>query len=76
MTAFVGKSGSGKSTIVKLLNRFYEPVEGEITIGGTNIKDINLEAYRHSIGYVGQEPVLFNDTIRENMLIAKPDATI
>ena len=53
MTAFVGKSGSGKSTIVKLLNWFYKPTNGEITIGGLNIQNIDLEAYWHSIGYVG-----------------------
>ena len=75
MTAFVGPSGSGKSTIVKLVERFYDPLEGEVLVNGKDLKEINLRSYRQRVGYVGQEPVLFNQTIRENMLYCKPDAT-
>ena len=75
MTAFVGPSGSGKSTIVKLVERFYDPSEGEVLVNGRDLKEINLRSYRQRVGYVGQEPVLFNQTIRENMLYCKPDAT-
>ncbi|RKP26905.1 multidrug resistance protein [Syncephalis pseudoplumigaleata] len=66
--ALVGSSGSGKSTIVALLERFYDPDSGSITIDGTPIKDINLRHLRRHIGLVGQEPVLFQTTIRQNIL--------
>lgn len=75
MTAFVGASGSGKSTITKLVERFYDPQEGEIIVNGQNLKDFNLRSYRQRVGYVGQEPVLFNQTIRENILYGNPNAT-
>ena len=74
-TALVGASGSGKSTIIQLLERFYDPLSGSVMIDGQNLKDLKLEKYRQLVGYVGQEPVLFNTTIKENMLFAKPDAT-
>jgi subfamily B ATP-binding cassette protein MsbA len=73
--ALVGQSGSGKSTIANLLLRFYDLKQGEILIDGLNIKDINTKSYRKLIGYVSQESILFNDTIKENLLIGKPDAT-
>ena len=75
ITALVGPSGSGKSTIVQLLERFYDPEEGEVLVDGHNFKDINLRNFRSQVGYVGQEPVLFNQTIRENLLYGNPDAT-
>ena len=74
-TAFVGPSGSGKSTIVKLLERFYDPEDGKVLINGIDLKKLNLREYRHRIGYVGQEPVLFNESIKENMLNSNPSAT-
>jgi ATP-binding cassette, subfamily B (MDR/TAP), member 1 len=74
-TAIVGPSGSGKSTLAKLLERFYDPQEGAIMVNGKNLKDINLRQYRRRIGYVGQEPCLFNETIKENLLNSNPDAT-
>ncbi|KAL4466977.1 hypothetical protein ABPG74_010574 [Tetrahymena malaccensis] len=74
-TAFVGKSGCGKSTIIQLIERFYEPTQGNICIDGVNIKDIQLNSLRLAIGYVSQEPILFATTIRENLKYAKPDAT-
>ncbi|CAI2362168.1 unnamed protein product [Moneuplotes crassus] len=73
--AIVGPSGSGKSTIAKLLERFYDPDEGQILIDGRDLKTIDLRQYRNLIGYVGQEPCLFNETIRENLLNSNPNAT-
>ena len=75
VTALVGPSGSGKSTIVQLIERFYDPQEGEILIDDIPFKKINLKDFRSKVGYVGQEPVLFNQTIKENILYGKPDAT-
>jgi len=74
-TALVGQSGSGKSTIIQLLERFYDPDQGQIMIDGNDLKTLNLNQVRHQIGYVGQEPVLFNTTIRDNLRFAKPEAT-
>lgn len=71
----MGPSGSGKSTIVKLIERFYDPDEGAVMIGNQDLRKLSLRDYRHKIGYVGQEPVLFNESIKSNMLNAKPDAT-
>lgn len=70
--AILGSSGSGKSTILALLARFYEPDSGEITIDGINIKDINLHALRRNVGIVMQEPFLFGKTIKENISITDP----
>ncbi|RKP10199.1 P-loop containing nucleoside triphosphate hydrolase protein [Thamnocephalis sphaerospora] len=66
--ALVGSSGSGKSTIVALLERFYNPLSGAITLDGVSIQDINLRHLRRHIGLVGQEPVLFQATIKQNIL--------
>lgn len=74
-TALVGPSGSGKSTIIQLLERFYDTTNGVVELDGVDLRKINLRSMRQLIGYVGQEPVLFNATIKENMLFAKPDAT-
>lgn len=65
--AFIGGSGSGKSTMVRLLYRFYEPTSGEIFIGGQNIKDVDVDSLRRNIGIVPQDTVLFHDTIRHNV---------
>ena len=73
--AIVGETGSGKSTVVSLLLRFYDPTQGEIRVDGFDLKDLDLEVYRRQCGVVSQEPVLFNDTIRHNLLYAKPDAS-
>ena len=62
--AFVGESGCGKSTIMQLLMRFYDPIEGRITLDGVDLKELDLDWLRESIGYVGQEPVLFATTIK------------
>ena len=74
-TALVGPSGSGKSTIVQLLERFYDPDEGTVLVDGQDLKTVNLRDFRSKVGYVGQEPVLFNQTIRENLRYGNPDAT-
>jgi len=74
-TALVGPSGSGKSTVIQLIERFYDPLSGSVMVDGQNLKDLNLRSLRQMIGYVGQEPVMLNATIKENMLLAKPDAS-
>ena len=74
-TAIVGPSGSGKSTTIQLVERFYDPQQGEILVDGNPLKGINLREYRQQIGYVGQEPVMFNMSIKENIKMGKPDAT-
>lgn len=73
--ALVGKSGSGKSTIINLLMRFYPVSTGDIKVDGVNIADFNLSAYRQNLGIVPQEVILFGGTIRENIGYGKPDAT-
>jgi subfamily B ATP-binding cassette protein MsbA len=73
--ALVGQSGSGKTTIANLLARFYDVSEGEILIDGTNIKHLRLQEYRKLLGMVTQESVLFNDSVYNNILMGKPDAT-
>ncbi|ORX63121.1 P-loop containing nucleoside triphosphate hydrolase protein [Hesseltinella vesiculosa] len=66
-TAFVGPSGSGKSTIMQLLLRFYDPIKGQVLLDGKDLKTLKVSSLRESIGYVGQEPVLFNLSIRQNV---------
>lgn len=66
-TAFVGRSGSGKTTLVGLLPRFYDPTSGEILLDGRNIADYRLEDLRRQVSYVGQDVVLFDDTIAANI---------
>lgn len=74
MTAIVGRSGAGKSTLIDLLMGLNKPEKGEILIDGTPLSNQNLLALRRAISYVPQEPFLFNDTIRENLLIVEPNA--
>jgi subfamily B ATP-binding cassette protein MsbA len=73
--ALVGQSGSGKSTIANLLTRFYDVQEGIIKIDGIDIKDMNLKSLRDLMGLVTQDSILFNDTIKANISLGKPDAT-
>ncbi|MFM2229086.1 MAG: putative lipid transport system, ATPase and permease component [Bacteroidota bacterium] len=73
--ALVGQSGSGKSTIANLLTRFYDINDGYIAIDGHELKNITMHSLRKNIGLVTQESILFNDTIKNNLLIGKPDAT-
>lgn len=76
IVALVGGSGSGKSTVISLIERFYEPLSGEILLDGNNIKGLDLKWLRQQIGLVNQEPALFATTIRENILYGKDDATM
>jgi ATP-binding cassette subfamily B protein len=73
--AFIGSTGSGKSTIIQLLLRFYDVTEGEILINGINIKKYPLETLYKIMGYVPQKGLLFSGTVRENMLIGNKDAS-
>uniref|UniRef100_R7W9K8 ABC transporter B family member 4 n=1 Tax=Aegilops tauschii TaxID=37682 RepID=R7W9K8_AEGTA len=74
--AIVGESGSGKSTVVSLVERFYDPHDGEVLIDGINIKSLHLDSIRGKIGLVSQEPVLFMTSIKDNITYGKEDATI
>ncbi|KAF4693310.1 (ABC) transporter [Perkinsus olseni] len=65
--AFVGESGSGKSTLVQLIERFYDPAEGQVLVNGVDIKTMPVHKHRALFGYVGQEPFLFADSIRNNL---------
>jgi ATP-binding cassette, subfamily B, bacterial len=73
--ACVGPTGAGKSTIAKLVNRFYDPDGGRILIDGHDLRDVTLGSLRRQIGVVPQEPFLFAGSIRENVAFARPDAT-
>ncbi|GJE58604.1 glucan ABC transporter ATP-binding protein/ permease [Methylobacterium trifolii] len=73
--ALVGTTGSGKSTTLGLLHRSFDPAAGAIRIDGMDIRDIGLTSLRHNIGVVFQEPMLFARSIRENLLVGRPDAT-
>ena len=75
MTALVGPSGSGKTTISQLISRLYDPTKGEILLGNVNIKQISREDIRDNIGVVTQDSHLFHDTIKNNLLYAKSNAT-
>ena len=69
----VGSTGAGKSTVLKLLMRFYDPDSGRITVDGRDVQDVTVESLRDSIGYVSQDPFLFYGTVRENVAYAHPD---
>lgn len=73
--ALVGPSGGGKSTTVGLIERFYDVSEGSVEYLGVDVRSLNVSWYRDQIGYVGQEPVLFNDTIARNISYGAPNAT-
>ncbi|CAM8937441.1 unnamed protein product [Rhodiola kirilowii] len=73
--ALVGQSGSGKSTVISLIERFYDPVAGEVLIDGINLKHFQLKWIRAKIGLVSQEPVLFTSSIRDNITYGKDDPT-
>jgi ATP-binding cassette subfamily B protein len=73
--ALVGGSGAGKSTITRLLFRFYDPQSGQVLIDGQDTVSVTQQSLRHTLGIVPQDTVLFNDTLRNNLLYAKPDAS-
>ncbi|WP_086866762.1 ABC transporter ATP-binding protein [Streptomyces viridochromogenes] len=73
--AFVGETGAGKSTLVKLVARFYDPSAGRVTVDGTDVRDLDLTSYRHRLGVVPQEAYLFPGTVRDAIAYGRPDAT-
>ena len=73
--ALCGSSGCGKSTSIQLVQRFYDPDQGEILLDGQALSSINLKWLRSNIGIVSQEPVLFFGSIEDNIRLGKPDAT-
>ncbi|CAM5430326.1 ABC transporter ATP-binding protein [Streptomyces griseomycini] len=73
--AFVGETGAGKSTLVKLVARFYDPTGGRVTVDGTDVRDLDITAYRHRLGVVPQEAYLFPGTVRDAIAYGRPDAT-
>ena len=72
-TAFIGSTGSGKSTLINLIPRFFDATEGEIIIDGVNIKDASIKELREKIGYVPQKGILFSGTIESNLKLGKED---
>ncbi|KAI4544123.1 hypothetical protein MG293_004389 [Ovis ammon polii] len=76
VTAVVGSSGAGKSTALQLIQRFYDPTEGMVTLDGHDIRSLNIQWLRAQIGIVEQEPVLFSTTIAENIRYGRKDATM
>jgi ATP-binding cassette subfamily B protein len=75
LVALVGPSGAGKTTITQLVSRFYDPQSGDVSINNLDLKDVTLESLHSIIGVVTQDAHMFHDTIRANLLYAKPDAT-
>jgi ATP-binding cassette, subfamily B, bacterial len=75
LTALVGPSGAGKTTITHLVSRMYDPTAGVVSIGGTDIRDVTLESLHEVVGVVTQDAHLYHDTIRANLLYARPEAT-
>ncbi|MGW3814586.1 ABC transporter ATP-binding protein [Streptomyces sp. NPDC005046] len=73
--AFVGETGAGKSTLVKLVARFYDPTGGRVTVDGTDLRDLDITAYRHRLGVVPQEAYLFQGTVRDAIAYGRPGAT-
>ena len=73
-TAFIGSTGSGKSTLINLIPRFYDVTEGSITYDGIDIRELSMHSLRENIGYVPQKGLLFSGTVKSNMLISNPDA--
>ena len=74
--ALVGESGSGKSTVVSLIERFYDPLEGSVLLDGEDLRDLNLHWLRSNVGLVSQEPILFNMTVADNIRYGRPDASL
>ena len=73
--ALVGSSGCGKSTCIQLIQRLYDPIDGNVLIDGHDLPTLNIKWLRQNIGIVGQEPILFDCTIRENILYANQGAS-
>ncbi|HLV90752.1 MAG TPA: ABC transporter ATP-binding protein [Acidimicrobiia bacterium] len=75
MLAFVGPSGAGKSTAASLISRLYDVTDGSVRVGGTDVRDLTLESLRGAVGVVSQDAYLFHDTLRANLVYARPSAT-
>ncbi|MCK5196007.1 MAG: ABC transporter ATP-binding protein [Desulfobulbaceae bacterium] len=75
VVAIVGASGAGKTTLIDLIPRFYDPIEGKVLLDGKDIRSVSLSELRKLIGLVSQDVMLFNDTIRKNIALASPDAS-
>jgi len=75
VVALVGESGGGKSTLAKLIARFYDPAEGAVRVDGIDLREVELRSFRRQLGVVLQDPFLFSGTIADNIRFAKPDAT-
>ncbi len=75
IVAVVGATGSGKTTLVTLLTRLYDPTDGRITLDGHDLRDLTVTSLRHHVGFAFEEPSLFSASVRENLLMGKPDAT-
>ncbi|MFD2420218.1 ABC transporter ATP-binding protein [Amycolatopsis pigmentata] len=75
MTALVGPSGAGKSTLTHLVSRLYDPTSGIVRVGGHDLRELTFDSLRQTVGVVSQDAYLFHDTIRENLLYARPTAT-
>lgn len=75
VTALVGHTGAGKTTLANLLLRYYDVTAGTVTLGGVDVRELDLAAVRQQIGLVAQEPFLFNGTVAENLRLARPEAT-
>nr|QCO93567.1 ATP-binding cassette subfamily B member 1 [Chilo suppressalis] len=73
--ALVGHSGCGKSTIIQLISRYYDVIDGSVTVDGNDVRDLSIRWLRDQIGLVGQEPVLFNTTVRQNIRYGREDVT-
>ncbi len=76
VVAVVGETGSGKSTLANLIARFYDVSSGRITIGGVDVRDCTIASLRDMVGVVNQEPIIFNETIRENIAYGTPEASM
>ena len=74
--ALVGHTGAGKSTLVKLLTRFYDPTAGRVTIDGHDLRDVSIRSLRSQLGIVPQEGFLFSGSVRDNISFGRPDATL
>src|SRR4029077_13937888 len=72
--AIVGATGSGKTSLVTLLTRLYDPTEGRVTLDGIDLRDITVNSLRRNVGFAFEEPSLFSASVRENLLMGKPDA--
>src|SRR5207245_11782606 len=73
--ALVGESGGGKSTMAKLIARFYDPHEGAVRVDGVDLREVELRSYRRQLGVVLQDPFLFSGTIADNIRFPNPEAT-